>query len=426
MRSFRAAFLTPTGGVVLGGSLLLALAVAIDRLRWLAVPAVALLAVTIVREAYKSHHRTKELTDELRATRQDLVEQIDENRRTARQLREALDEQQRAGTRRLERLELELDQKLEKTIAATERSVRGDLAEQVEIVRDRITSAIESERSRRSLSIARMTDPHRSVRKVLLLMTIHRSGSTRLFDIFRTHPAVRVEPTADLWRSLGLRGRRYPVAFSDLPRSWRAIEIEDGVGATIDEIDVAPLAVDPNEWWALEKAHPEFTDFDVDRWVERIGELRSTGVEVEVVYGVRRLLDAMWSMASFKERQPTWYARVEPGAVPAWIARSLESIREMHAAVPGRIVDYRDLPGGAVIADLGRRLAPRWSDVEVAEWLGFADAATRPERPQQSGSGFLGERAADPDPDPDGPGGIWVDVGAELTAADAAYDELMG
>ena len=278
----------------------------------------------------------------------------------------------------------------------SESRVDGRLADQVDTLRARITSAIERERSARALSIAKSLGGDAEPTRVLLLMTVHRSGSTRLFDIFRTHPATNIEPTVAAWDALGMRGRRYPVAFSDLPTSWRAVEVEHDKGATIAEIPRADLPVEGAPW-ALEKAHPEFIDFDAGRFAEHVAAMRARGIEVEVVYGVRRPIDAMWSMAAFQRRQPTWYARLGTADLPAWIERSLSTMVDMREQVPGVVIDFD-------------------------QWAQFATDATSPDRPQAAGTGFLG--GSTDSRDPAGPDGTWADLGAVMASADAAYARL--
>jgi len=281
------------------------------------------------------------------------------------------------------------------------------------------------ERSDRILLATRLTDRHLPVRRVLLQMTVHRSGSTRFFDVMRTHPAVRVAPTMEVWRELGLTGRRYPVAFSDTADAGIPLEVEFGVGATVPTIPIAPLpGPTPEDQWCVEKAHPQFADFDSSGLADRIEGLRASGIEVLVAFGIRRPLEAMWSMIDFKARQPSWYVSLGPADIPDWILRSLIGIEEIQKLTGGPIVEYGDFPDGAIFRDLGARLAPAWGNEQVEEWIAFATEHVTPSRrTQRSESGFLGEPNAVRSPD--GPDGAWSSLAATMASAEEVYARLL-
>lgn len=403
MTSLRSALqwlMTATGLALVAAAAAIAVAVVAPDARWLALPGLAVFVLIVAREAADGATRTRVL-------RADLADAVDAAR---------------AHSERLVDAELDgIRSELAAAVGESESRVDGRLADQVDTLRARITSAIERERSARALSIAKSLGGDAEPTRVLLLMTVHRSGSTRLFDIFRSHPATNIEPTVAAWDALGMRGRRYPVAFSDLPTSWRAVEVEHDKGATIAEIPRADLPVEGAPW-ALEKAHPEFIDFDAGRFAEHVAAMRARGIEVEVVYGVRRPIDAMWSMAAFQRRQPTWYARLGTADLPAWIERSLSTMVDMREQVPGVVIDFDDLPDGDVVRSVASRLAPSWSGGDVDQWAQFATDATSPDRPQAAGTGFLG--GSTDSRDPAGPDGTWADLGAVMASADAAYARL--
>jgi len=380
---------TSTGLALVASAVATAVAVVEPDARWLALPGLGVFVVIVAREADAGATRTRVL-------RADLTAAVDAVR-------------------------ADLEGRLDAEVGESESWVDRRITESIDTLRARITSAVERERSVRSLSIAKSLGGDDEPVRVLLLMTLHRSGSTRLFDIFRTHPATRIEPTVAVWDALGMRGRRYPVAFSDLPKSWQAIEVEHDKGATIAEIPRADLSV-VGAAWALEKAHPEFCDFDADRFAESVAAMRADGIEVEVVYGVRRPIDAMWSMVAFQRRQPTWYARLGTVDLPAWIERSISTMVDMREQVPGAVIDFDDLPDGGVVRSVASRLAPGWSDYDVDQWARFATDATSLNRPQAAGAGFLGE-SAEPG-GPDGPDGAWAGLGSVMAAADDAYARL--
>ncbi|MEM9748145.1 MAG: hypothetical protein AAF945_15720 [Actinomycetota bacterium] len=256
--------------------------------------------------------------------------------------------------------------------------------------------------------------------RLLLLVTIHRSGSTRLIDVIRTHPSVRLHPTAELWDRLGFEGRRYPVAFSDLPGPADLVEVDRDQVAAVPRLPTFDYAGRSSIRWGVEKTHPQFADFDADAMVDGIRRLEGDGVGVDVVFGVRRPLDAMWSMHEFKTRQPSWYARLETAAIPSWIERSLRVIRDVQTELGGLVVDHADLPDGASLRSIASIVDPGMSSDDVTSWLSAAAGWTAPEtRRQAPDSGFLGspseERVRN------GPSGAWEGVADVITEAESHY-----
>ena len=331
----------------------------------------------------------------------------------------------RAAEARANSLSNQADAMLDR-IRATEKQTRTldkattsnrDAVERIEAATERWR---DEEASTRSLAIAH-NRPQPELRRVALLLTIHRSGSTRLFDMLRTHPGVRVPATMDVWRTLGLEGRRYPNAFSDTVDARVAIEVQPGRGALIPDLERAAVGEWTSDQWAVEKAHPQFFDFDVESFVTRAVAMQSSGIELMMTYQVRRPLDAMWSMVEFKRRQPTWYSWLETTEAPAWICRSLRVIAEVQERIPGHVVDFDDIPAGASLHRLGDALAPSWSAEETSAWLEHAARATdRSTRRQAEGAGFIG--TPDPDRSPAGPDDEWIDLGDVLAEANEIYE----
>ena len=413
---------TPTGLLLVVAAVCVAVGVLVERVGDLVIVGVGLFVAVIARAVTMHDQRLEAVTAELARANDARVAEFRGLSDDVRAMTAVLEERVgalSADTGRLLEEVAVLDDAVGSAGQRTE-EISNELAEQVTRIRERITAAVERERSVRSLSIARMTAPSSPPSRVLVLMTLHRSGSTRLFDIVRTHPGTTVASTADVWARLGLRGRRYPVAFSDLRESWRAIEIEQGKGATIPEMPVADLTVEGSTWF-IEKAHPQFCDFDAGAFAARVAELRAEGVDVQVAYGIRSPLDAMWSMVAFQSRQPTWYAFLATADIPDWIRRSLATMAEMHDLVPGIVIDHADLPDGPSLQALARQLAPGWDAADVRAWTRFAADATTPDRPAQAGTGFLGGSAAREE---QGPSRVWADLDDVIARAEDAYLRL--
>ena len=297
-----------------------------------------------------------------------------------------------------------------------------------------LTKALATERSERSLVDAHLADRGLPLRRILLLFTIHRSGSTWLFDMLRTHPAIRVEPTARAWTALGFDGGhhgRYPVAFHHADGAVMPIEVMPGRGAAIATFPHAAVPGTPHiqeaDLWALEKAHPQFVGFKAGRLAARLRDLRESGVEVEIVYGLRNPLDAMWSMAEYKQRNPEWYRMLTVADLPRFIANSLEVLVELRDLFGGTVIEYESLPASAALKRLGCRLASSWGEDQARAWLAHAALVTgRAVRTQRPGAGFFGtptrlrNRA--------GPDGAWRDAApaAAIAAARDAHRRLTG
>ena len=320
------------------------------------------------------------------------------------------------------------EQALTTTLAAERKRAEQALTTELAAERKRAEQALTTERSRRSLVDAHLADRGLPVRRILLLFTIHRSGSTWLFDMLRTHPAVRTEPTARVWTELGIEGGRYPHAFHDVDGARFPMEITPEQGAAIPEFPQAVIPdvrhVDESDRWTVEKAHPQFVGFNAARLGGRIRNLRARGVDVEVVYGVRGPLDAMWSMAEFKTRDPVWYSFLPIEDVPRFIAHSLDVLAALHALVGGTVVEYETLPDGSAMNTLCQRLDTSWNDAAVKAWLAHAAAVTeRSKRRQRSDSTFLGDRNRLRNPD--GPDRAWIPHAAAIEAANAAWARLV-
>ena len=291
-----------------------------------------------------------------------------------------------------------------------------------------VAAALADERNGRSLVDVHLADRGLPIRRILLLFTIPRSGSTWLFDILRTHPAVRVEPTVRVWTALGMHGFRYPGAFHHVDGASVPLEIEPNRAAAIPAFPQATLPnvhlIDEIDRWALEKAHPSFVEFDARRLASRIQDLRRDNTKVEVVYGLRNPLASMWSMAEYKARDPEWLKTLQVDEVPRFVARSLATLSDLHALVGGVVVEYENLPDGTVMGSLCQRLVSEWGEAEAKAWISHAASATdRYKRRWLPDSSFLGERNRSRDPA--GPDGAWAAAAADIEAAKAAHRRIV-
>ena len=332
-------------------------------------------------------------------------------------------------TNRLQEDQNRINNNLENAITSSEHDhfiLENKFTEMVSNATKLAKDALAHERSERSLTIAHSIKHEFPIRKVLLQLTVPRSGSTRLFDFLRTHPAIRVSPTLDVWNAFEFSGRRYPGALSDVPGAWTPVEVSTGVGATI--VTSKPIDLPSPSYshkWMLEKAHPEFIDFDAGRLIRNISQMRSRGgIEVALVLGIRRPLDNMWSMAEYKLRTPTWHPHIDMADVPKWILDSLHTIQKIQEELGGTIVDFDDYPKHQSLIPFGKKLGDGWTDEDAKNWLVYGGKATgRDQRVQKSGEGFLGER--DPERSSKGPNNLWTDLGDTLSEAEAIYQHIL-
>ncbi len=257
-----------------------------------------------------------------------------------------------------------------------------------------------------------------TVKRLLLLVTIHRSASTTLFDILRGHPDVFFEPTAKLWQDAGLRGRRYPLDLSNGPTADLAIEVEPGVGALI------PLASGQvrNPSIAIEKAHPQFFDFDANTFADHLEQLeRDAPYGIDLVYGIRNPVDAMWSMIEYQQRNSLWYQFLKPEAVPDFIERSLVEIEALHRRIPGPILDYSDITQAA--KPLQEAFMALGDTPVTADLFHEAcEAFTAESRSKLQRGRFVGEGSGERDPG--GPAGAWANASDTIENATHVYERL--
>lgn len=292
-----------------------------------------------------------------------------------------------------------------------------------------LETATSEQGASRSLDVARhasaSVDPPDDI---LLLVALHRSASTRLFDIARTHPNVILEPMAETWSQLGLRGMRYPVALSNTTISRVFIETAPDVGTRVplmprfaDSSDAAELR------WAVEKCHAQFFDFDAQKFHAGLAEFEAgTGRRVTLVFVLRSPIESMWSMVDYQRRDPEWYAFLNPATVPEFIRASLQSMVELAELRPGRVIDYPDMqPDSDRLRGLGSLLFDTTdADERVEAWCRYALGATERSARMTSQSGpFLGE--PDRDRSVDGPDGAWTAQTDLIAEAQAAYARIL-
>jgi len=229
---------------------------------------------------------------------------------------------------------------------------------------------------------------------VVLLVAPQRSGSTLLFDLLRTHPAALFLPVADIYRDLGVRGRRYPMHLSNGSGPTIDIESQEGLGASVPALDAGASAVTPKTRSAIEKVHPSAARFDAQALLERVDRMkREHGRETRIVYLTRDPIDSVRSFLAYQRREPEWHKDAPAVAAPDFYLRSLEVMGELAAERPGPVVRYEEL-----VADPTAVLAPLyhwlWPDIDATTNQSIAARATeitsRETRRQSQTGKFIG------------------------------------
>jgi len=204
-------------------------------------------------------------------------------------------------------------------------------------------------RSERILSFVRRDSSGKLPNHCVILMTIHRSGSTWMFDSIRCHPNIYFEPQYLLFDLLGLKGGRYPTGLANNVNDILDVEISKGLGAKIPDFNLPKGILDFAEnkfhrTYAIEKIHPSFLDHEIHKFIDRIKNLESEHkIEFTFFYQIRDPRSVFSSFINYQKRDPNWYADISPDDLPIFIMNSYQNILDMTHIRPGFIIDYPKL-----------------------------------------------------------------------------------
>lgn len=399
LRDFsRAAFYRSGGALVLGTS-----AVAVGLLiesRHVAAIGVVVLGVAVLHRTARTERRLAGGLDHLAAE--------------SAALREALDAASNAADHRMNIVVDDLDRAVEQLDAV--RSRTDETNELAELLRGRLGR----ERSNRIVGIVNAISHGHRPEQIVVLNSIPRSASTLTLDVFRSMPGFGLWPSAAIWQSLGLGGRRFPIDLSGGASGTLELEVAPGLGDLIPPTGQVRFEL-PTV--GLEKLHPSFFDFDVDRFVGRIeATKRLFDCEVVVVSVVRNPLDAMWSIAEYKQRNRNWLSDIEPQAIPEFACQTVTAMADLRTRVGGHVITYGDITGASdhlhdVLATLGDLDTERVREAIAPRYAGDDLASAR-------SRGFVGDRSSDRSPD--GPGGIWAANRELIERATEIHTRLVG
>ena len=209
------------------------------------------------------------------------------------------------------------------------------------------SNAIKAEKSARISSFARRDSSGIVPKRCLLQITIPRCGSTLLMDALRCHPGICLDPRAIIHEQLKLKGGRYPEALSEGSDASLDLEVMPHRGAKVPTFELPQYAetmgnlIREDEWF-LEKIHPAFFQYDVEKFVENVKQYESENrAKVKFIYQVRDPKTALASYINYQKRDPSWHS--DQGDPFAYMKKSYKALLTAARKLEGLVVDYSDL-----------------------------------------------------------------------------------
>jgi len=200
----------------------------------------------------------------------------------------------------------------------------------------------------RQLIFATMTSNTRPT-KVLILLTIERTGSTWLSDAIRCHPAVQYWPAGIICKDLKLsKFRRYPMDLSNREDATETIEVSPGKWEKIPNFSASLTGeldqkIGETEIYAIEKFHPHFFQFKPFKFAKGLTRLENLGVEVKLIYVVRDPEAAITSFMNYQKRNQNWHKETTGKEVISYMQKKYKSILQVSRYYPGLTIDYADI-----------------------------------------------------------------------------------
>lgn len=264
------------------------------------------------------------------------------------------------------------------------------------------SNAIKAEKSARTSSFARRDSSGIVPKRCLLQITIPRCGSTLLMDALRCHPGICLDPRAIIHEQLKLKGGRYPEALSEGSDASLDLEVMPHQGAKVPTFELPQYAetmgnlIREDEWF-LEKIHPAFFQYDVEKFVENVKQYESENrAKVKFIYQVRDPKTALASYINYQKRDPSWNSN--QGDPFAYMKKSYKALLTAARKLEGLVVDYSDLQ-----TDLAETLRSvyrfvwegneKMSPSELIETA--VELTARDKRFGSSNTTFLGKQAGD-------------------------------
>ena len=289
----------------------------------------------------------------------------------------------------------------------------------IETKLDATSERLGRERSARIVGVVNSLTAGWRPESIVLIHSIPRTASTLTLDACRSVNGCGIWPSAQIWTHLGLGGRRYPIDLSGGATGVHELEVATGLGDLIPDVGNPRYSI-PSV--AFEKLHPSFYDHNVETFLQRIESAKARfDCPVTVMAVVRTPLDAMWSMAEYKVRNPRWHADLEPRNIPINIADDFAAIVKVVKQIGEHVITFEEVTnaGSGLIAPLASLSGQSQAAVrkQVAPRFDGRDLENAQNR------GFVGERNASRSIE--GPESIWVDHIDVIASAQADYEYLI-
>jgi len=187
--------------------------------------------------------------------------------------------------------------------------------------------------------------PEKIPPRVLILLSVQRSGSTWLFDALRSHPAINIQKSAEIFSRLCKTGRRYPGDLSGIGKDL--FEVTTGTWEKIPDFKVkegnnlVPPEILRNQY-TIEKWHPFFFKHDFQTFLQNISELEKKAM-VKFIYLIRDPKNAIISFLNYQKRNSSWNEHISHKKLPQHMKYMYDSLLRMAIERKGIIVEYEDM-----------------------------------------------------------------------------------
>jgi len=168
-------------------------------------------------------------------------------------------------------------------------------------------------------------------KKNIIIICYPRTGSTYLLNLLRNHNQISMIKSYNFFSYLGLKGRRYPM---DLLEHGEIIETSP---FTYEAILENCNGGDIN----IEKIHPEFYNFNTNKFINKIQNEIKKGHEFYFVHCDRDFNDALNSYINYKKRNKAWHTEVKD--LKKYYIASHKSIIDIKNKFGGSYVKFNDL-----------------------------------------------------------------------------------
>jgi len=253
---------------------------------------------------------------------------------------------------------------------------------------------VEAERGHRIAAFARRDSTGELPRRALVLLTVHRSGSTWLVDMLRCHPLIMLDPAAHLIRELQIEGGRYPLGLANGVDADMDFENKPDEGILIPRFQAVDVPVVSADVYALEKIHPQFIADDAQTFLQKVEALEANHlIQLQFVYLVRDPQAVLSSFLNYKQRDPDWYSWLPESDVAEFMRRAYETTLAFARLRKGIVIDYSDLRENPqeTLVRIGNVL---WPDESQSNLVTYAQAAidrTARDKRQAKSTAFLGK-----------------------------------